>query len=1000
MRPMFAICLTACTLLALPACSLAQMVTLLDSLSGIRARGPGIPSSFKVAGLTLDNEGNFLFADSRNHLIRRLDRDGGLAVVAGNGIKGQGGEGGPATEANLSFPRDVAIDSQGNIYIADRGEIPCNKCHPINHRILKVDNSGIITRIATLPREDPPHHIAVDKQGGVYLSAGADFFSLYKVNSSGGLDRYLTSNGTPFGGMGVNSQGLLISASAGSFWQLDTESEKGGSTHNYPGLAGTIAVDGQDRLYTLEYSAEGAHLDQWIDSTETWLRLDLVKPWEEIGPQGSELSLEAIDDRGFFIFRRDDRIFKWKSSGPIITTVAGSGEKGFGGDGGTATEAELAYPLGIAVDPDHNLYIADQGNLRIRKISPEGIITTFAGTGENDHSGDGGPATEAALGGLLEIASDGAGNLLIYDSRSRRLRRLGPAGLIDTVAEGVPGGSLAVLNENEYYAFSYGGQTIQRLNLLEPAAVDLISVQYPICDLAVDGQGRLFYSRPLGYDDENSLWVLPLILNSDNFQEPFEELAYSFEKLAFNIPSQMLSLESFKKPCGLAFAASGDLLIADGPGSRIYQVDLETLLFKPLVGSGQYGYGGDGGPALAAALKAPHSMAVGPRGDLYISDPEDHRVRKVSFPTAVETTLTASGLDFPPTTVLREPSDLAVDAAGNLYVCDTRQNTVWKVEPGGAIATVAGTGERGSSTIRNGSLAPLAALNHPAGLAVDGRGNLYVADSGSHRVRKVGPDGLISTLVSTRPGRDLIFIAVPSPTDIAVDGRGNLYIISGNSIEKVGPDGVMVTVAGTSGRDTGDGGPATSARLSDPHGLAVDAEGNLYIADSGHHRVRKIGSDGIISTVAGRGVRGNSGNEGPATLAQIDSPSSVAIDLHGNLFIASADQVRRVDAGGIITTVAGPQGRWSAVAVDAAGTLYMANAEDRTVHRLSYLEDAEGISTKADFNRDGAVDLSDFFLFVDAFGNADPLFDLDDDGRVDLDDFFLFLEGTSPQKLF
>lgn len=260
---------------------------------------------------------------------------------------------------------------------------------------------------------------------------------------------------------------------------------------------------------------------------------------------------------------------------------------------------------------------------------------------------------------------------------------------------------------------------------------------------------------------------------------------------------------------------------------------------------------------------------------------------------------------------LHHPHDVAVDDAGNTYIADYNNSRVRKVAPDGTITTVAGTGQRGFSG--DGGPATEARIDRVSYLAVDADGNLYIP--GGFRVRKVDADGIITTVAGTGergfsgdggPATE----ANLSATGVDFDGNGNLYIadILNNRVRKVDADGIITTVAGNGERGfSGDGGPATEARLDAVGDIAADAEGVLYLADRGVHRVRKVDADGIITTVAGTGEPGYSGDGGPGTQAQLNEPRGVAVQDSGNLFISDYynNSIRRVDAAGTIDTVAG-----------------------------------------------------------------------------------------------
>lgn len=262
---------------------------------------------------------------------------------------------------------------------------------------------------------------------------------------------------------------------------------------------------------------------------------------------------------------------------------------------------------------------------------------------------------------------------------------------------------------------------------------------------------------------------------------------------------------------------------------------------------------------------------------------------------------------------LQSPFGVVVDAAGNLYIADTFNHVVRKVSPLGVITTIAGTGEAGFNG--DGVPATSAMLNGPIGVDVDGQGNVYIAENSGSRVRRVDPSGIITTVAGTgEPGYSgdggpATAAQISYPTSVEVDDQGNVYVGSPSDqvVRKVDPSGIITTVAGTGqGGFSGDGGPATAAQFNGPFDLALDDAGNLFIADSGNGRVRKVAPSGIITTVAGTGEPGEGGDGGPATSAQL-LPLGLEVQGSGILFISdnNSSAIRRVDASGTINTVAG-----------------------------------------------------------------------------------------------
>jgi TonB family protein len=304
------------------------------------------------------------------------------------------------------------------------------------------------------------------------------------------------------------------------------------------------------------------------------------------------------------------------------------------------------------------------------------------------------------------------------------------------------------------------------------------------------------------------------------------------------------------------------------------------------------------------------------------------------------------------------PQDVAMDAGGNLYVAGGRSAVVRKITANGPQSTIAGNGTAGSSG--DGGPAVSAQLRNPVGLAVDAAGNLYIADSVDHRIRRVNRGGTINTFAGngirgfSGDGGPATSAQLNAPAGLALDRAGNLYVAdSGNaSIRRITPDGKISTIAGngTAGF-SGDGGPATSAQLGFVFDVAVDASGNLYIADTGNNRVRKVTPGGVISTLAGTGALGFRGDGGPAVSAELLTPAGITVDAAGNVYIADTGnaRVRKVTPDGVIRTIAGTPrgiiGDGPAISValgiparviaDTAGNLYVADTGNVNIRKIT-----------------------------------------------------------------
>jgi uncharacterized protein (TIGR03437 family) len=661
--------------------------------------------------------------------------------------------------------------------------------------------------------------------------------------------------------------GQVIATVAGTTWFFPASSIRAMSAPL--GNLGGVAVDAQGNAYATDFG-NNIVIRISSDGALTVVAGNGIAGFSGDGGPATSASLNdpqgvAVDSAGNLYIADEHNNRIRKVAGGIITTIAGNGSEGFSGDGGPATSATLELPFGVAVDSAGNLYIADFENSRIRKVSG-GTITTVAGNGSVGFSGDGGPATSASLAFPAGVAVDSAGNLYIADSDNNRIRKV-TGGTITTVA----GGGACCYGDG-------GPATSASLRYPEGVAVDSAGNLY-IADTS-DGRIRLVTGG-----------TITTVAGSGG--------------CCFSGDGGPATSASLYDPEGVAIDSSGNIYIADTINDRVRKVSGGTI--ATIAGNGVYRYSGDGGPAVNAALNQPYGVTPDSAGNLYIADDQNNRVRKVSGGT-IATVAGIGGMGFsgdggPATSALLYiPHGVAADSAFNLYIADTGNLRIRKVS-GGTITTVAGGGS-GFPFSGDGGHATNASLNIPYGVAVDSAGNLYIADTGNNRIRKV-TDGTITTVAGngnvgfSGDGGPATSASLNQPWAVAVDSAGNLYIADyeNNRIRKVS-GGTITTVAGNGVVGfSGDGGPATSAFLNYPEGVAVDSAGNLYIADSGNNRIRKV-SGGTIATVAGNGAPTFSGDGGPATNATLDDPVGVAVDSAGNLYIGDSgnNRIREVFA--------------------------------------------------------------------------------------------------------
>jgi YVTN family beta-propeller protein len=618
------------------------------------------------------------------------------------------------------------------------------------------------------------------------------------------------------------------------------------------------------------------------------------------------------------------RIRRVSSSG-TITTVAGNGTGGYSGDGGAAPQAQLHAPKAVAVGADGSLYIADTGNHRIRRVSSGGTITTVAGNGIGGYSGDGGPAAAAQLNYPENVVLGADGSLYIADRGNNAIRRIASNGTITTVAG------------NGTYGYSGDGGLGTAAQLSYPTGV------------ATAADGSLYIVdtsnhclRRVGPDG-----TITTVAGNG-------ALGYSGD----GGPAAAAQLNY---PTSVALAADGNLYLADAGNNAIRRIGSDGTI-TTVAGNGTYGYSGDGGLATAAQLSYPTGVALATDGSLYIAD--NGRIRLVNA-AGIITTVAGNGDywfsgDSGPASAagFNQPVGITVAADDHIYIVDAGNSRIRRIGTDGIITTVAGNGDDWSGG--DGGPATAASFDQLAAVAKGSDGNLYIAEKGNHCIRRVGTNGVITTIAGngawgySGDGGLAIAAQLYAPAHVAVGTDSSVYIAdTGNHcIRRVGTNGIITTIAGNGVWGySGDGGPAAAAQLYAPTNIAVGRDGSLYIADAGNYRVRRIGTNGVITTVAGNGTLGYSGDGGPALQAQIE-PAEIAIGLDGTLYItdASNNYIRQVGPDGIITTLAGngtsgysgdenaatqaalntPTG----ITVAANGSLYVADAGNNFIRKV------------------------------------------------------------------
>ncbi len=703
---------------------------------------------YAVTGLAFDSKGDVYFADAAGSRIREVTPKGVISTVAGNGVKCDHamtcGDGGLAINANLNLPETVALDANGNLYIADAG----------NNRLRVVNMQKATITVA-----------------GVSIPAG-------DIQSVAGLANDIT--GCP------NSQTAC--------------GDGGPATSAYLNLPYGVALDSAGNIYI-------------ADTLDHKIRV--------VNAQSTTITIAGVS-----IAPGD------------IATVVGNGIACTNpvskcGDGKVSTSAEVTRPQGVFLDPSNDIFVADTGDSRIREVSgATGIISTVVNSaGMPGFTGDGGAAASAQLDLPAGIWLDSMGDYLVADSGNGRIR---------------------VVN-NQSSPITVGGTTIQ------PGDIETIAGG----GNAGDGGSPTKATLALPWDVVEYGGNLYIVDQGDNrIREVIDPLGTS--------PTIMT-----------------------------------------VAGNASAGYSGDGGLATAATLNAPSSVAFDASGNMYIADSNNLVVREVAASTGIISTVAGNGSSCYPTTAtcgdggvataasFSFPLNVTFDLAGNLYVSDWQGYKIRKVIPSGGsiangtISTIAGTGVSGSKG--NNGLATKANLNHPAGLVVDSNGNVYISDQYNNEVRQVVVTPTSTTCSQTvgnicqwalngaaklaGDGLPALQGSMWNPLELAIDPSNNVYISGGNNnvVQRISAiTTIYSTAAGSStnsiqGGFAGDKGPATSAKMANL-GAWVDGSSNLFIADGGNNRVRyvplaAVGSVSPTSLYLGQWALGATGTAQSTTLS-------------------------------------------------------------------------------------------------------------------------------------
>ena len=656
-----------------------------------------------------------------------------------------------------------------------------------------------------------------------------------------------------------------------------------------------------------------------------------------------------------------------------VTTLAGPTESGPSWQDGSTNVARFGTPTSVAKDAAGNIYVADSLNQTIRKITPDGVVSTVAGLTATAGSADGIGAA-ARFNTPNGIAVDGSGNLYVADTGNNTIRKITPGGAVTTLA-GSAGSSGATNGPGNLARFaSPYGVMVDRSNTVYVADTfnNLIRVITPagvVSTLAgkagVSGSQdktgtAATFSRPvsLAMDSSGNIYV------ADTANSLIRKIAPGAVVSTLAGSAGVVGSDNgtngtarFNGPFAVTVDSADNIYVADTGNNTIRKITLSGVVTTPAGLAGSTGT--TDGFGNQARLNSPTGIAAGNGTDVIIADFSNSSIRKAIGGTNVVTVAgaaTQTGTQNGNGNAARfsSPAGTAVDAAGNVYVADEQNDAIRKITPAGDVSTFAGNvgvvGSRDDTGVN-------ATFNRPLGVAFDPGGNLFVADSQNHTIRKITPDGVVSTVAglagvtgtNNGVGTNALF---DTPFSLAIDTQTNIYVADtlNHAIRKITPDGTVTTLAGTIGVLGTNNGVGPAAKFAFPEGIAVDPDGNVFVADDDDFTIRKITPDGTVTTFAG--VPGVVGSADGTDTARFNFPFGLAIDANRNLFLNDTANhiIRKITPAGAVTTLAGVAGvsgnvdgtgsdarfgRPAGIAVDANGTLYISD-EDGHVIRKAY----------------------------------------------------------------
>lgn len=766
---------------------------------------------------------------------------------------------GTGTNARFSYIPAMVADAAGNIFVSDAN----------NFTIRKVTPAGVVTTFAGLAgssgyvdatganaRFRQPGAMARDAAGNLYVGDGT---RVRKISPAGAVTTLVAQPGL----VGAASSGTTGNAFNGdAVWGFN--------------LVTALVVDAGNNLLVGDFSAI-----------------------RKIGNDSRESVLAGA------------RFAQGAADGP-------------------GADARFGIISGLALDTNGNLFASDTINHNVRKITSAGVVSTVAGLAGSGGFADGRGAT-ARFDAPAGLAFDGAGGLVIADGNNHGLRRLSPTGIVTTIAggPGLPvvigpdgfsvfgdgvgslarfGGPSAVTVDAAGTVFVADGGTIRKGANVAVAAKIIVA---PTAQTSPAGQRATFSVVANGNPAVTYRWQRQIAASA-----PWADVADggSFAgatTAALVVSNISLAMDKHQFRCVATNSLGGDTsaaaaLAVDPP------VIVVPLRVATLAGKAGTNAGGADGAGGAARFTFPQALALDGAGNLYVVDSMANRIRKTTAAGVVSTvagTGSSGSADGPATAAqFNMPGGIAVDSVGVVYVADSANCTIRKITPAGVVTTLAGqAGQRGFANGTGGA----ARFSAPVSMVLDPTGLLVVADSLNGVLRKITPTGIVTTIDYHFPDPTDPNLPLSTPQGLAVDAANNLYVAdSGNhTVRKITPAGNVTTLGGKAGVAGSMDGRALNARFNSPTAVALDAAGNVYVADTGNHTIRKISAAGLVSTVAGLAPSAANANssgsaDGIGAVARFNQPRGLVIDRSGTLFIADSlnNTLRKATATDAVST--------------------------------------------------------------------------------------------------